>query len=133
MISKYCKKLKYQRRIVLVTDGKGLMDSDGAAEISKKIRQEGIELIVVYAKEFEKKSILISTGAWISTTLSMVTRKRTRSLKRFPVIVRKGDFVSADISSPRLLTRRLCGSLWTTVKVYLGPFNKLLRSWEFPG
>lgn len=51
MISKYCKKLKYQRRIVLVTDGRGLIDEDGAPEISKKIKQEGIELIVVYAKE----------------------------------------------------------------------------------
>jgi ATP-dependent DNA helicase 2 subunit 2 len=50
MISKYCKRLKYQRRIVLATDGQGPIDADGKAEISKKIKEDGIELIVVYAK-----------------------------------------------------------------------------------
>lgn len=51
MISRYCKKLKYQRRIVLVTDGRGFIDEDGVPEISKKMKQEGIELIVVYVKK----------------------------------------------------------------------------------
>ena len=83
MISKYCKKLKYQRRIVLVTDGKGFIDPDGATEISKKIKQEGIELIVVYAREFQHLSILTSVGAWTLTTWSMVLRKRTRKSTRF--------------------------------------------------
>lgn len=83
MISKYCKKLKYQRRIVLVTDGRGLIDEDGAPEISKKIKQEGIELIIVYAKELQFMPLLIPIGAWTLMTLSMVSRKRTRSFRRF--------------------------------------------------
>lgn len=83
MISKYCKKLKYQRRIVLVTDGKGVIDPDGATEISKKIKQEGIELIVVYANDFQHMPILTSVGAWTLMTLSMVSRKRTRIFTRF--------------------------------------------------
>ena len=48
MIAKYCKKLKYRRKIVLVTDARGVIDADDASEITKKIVAEGIELVVVY-------------------------------------------------------------------------------------
>jgi ATP-dependent DNA helicase 2 subunit 2 len=49
MITKHCKKLKWKRRIVLVTDGRGSMDADpdGIAEISKKVKEDEMELIVV--------------------------------------------------------------------------------------
>lgn len=47
MITKHCKRLKYQRRIVLVTDGRGPADPDQIIEITKKIKEEGIELIVM--------------------------------------------------------------------------------------
>ncbi|WEW60564.1 ATP-dependent DNA helicase yku80 [Emydomyces testavorans] len=47
MIIQYCKRLKYKRRIVLVTDGKGAMDSDGIDGIVSKIKEEGIELVVL--------------------------------------------------------------------------------------
>ena len=49
MIAKHCKKLKYRRKIVLVTSGRGELDADGIAEITKKIKQDDIELVVVYA------------------------------------------------------------------------------------
>ncbi len=49
MIAKYCKKLKYHRKIVLVTNGRGQLDADGIAEITKKIKQDDMELVVVYA------------------------------------------------------------------------------------
>lgn len=49
MIGAYCKKNKWRRRIVLVTDGRGPMDDDGLEDIVKKIKEEGIELIVLYA------------------------------------------------------------------------------------
>lgn len=49
MIAKYCKKLKYKRKIVLVTNGKGPMDLDGMDTIAEKIREEGIELVILYA------------------------------------------------------------------------------------
>ncbi|EGE01805.1 Ku family DNA helicase [Trichophyton equinum CBS 127.97] len=45
--AKYCKKLKYKRKIVLVTNGKGPMDLDGMDTISEKIREEGIELVIL--------------------------------------------------------------------------------------
>lgn len=47
MIVTYCKRLKYKRKIVLVTNGKGPMDSDGIDGIVSKIKEEGIELVIM--------------------------------------------------------------------------------------
>ncbi|CAO1599934.1 ATP-dependent DNA helicase yku80 [Xanthoria calcicola] len=49
MIIKYCKKLKYKRKIVLVTDGRGPLDADpdSVQEITNKIKQDNMELIIV--------------------------------------------------------------------------------------
>ena len=48
MITKYCKKLKYKRKIVLVTDARGYMDADDSSEIIKKIVSDDMELVVMY-------------------------------------------------------------------------------------
>lgn len=49
MITKYCKKLKYKRKIVLVTDGRGSLDADpdSVSEITKKIAQDDMELVIM--------------------------------------------------------------------------------------
>ncbi|KAL8946228.1 MAG: hypothetical protein Q9222_007348 [Ikaeria aurantiellina] len=49
MITKYCKKLKYKRKIVLVTDARGTLDADPASvsEITKKITQDDMELFIM--------------------------------------------------------------------------------------
>ncbi|KMU81909.1 Ku80 [Coccidioides immitis RMSCC 3703] len=47
MIVRYCKRLKYKRKIVLVTDGRSTMDSDGIDSIVSKIKEEGIELVIL--------------------------------------------------------------------------------------
>lgn len=47
MISTHCRKLQYQRRIVLVTDGRGLMDADGMGDIAGKIKEDNTELVVL--------------------------------------------------------------------------------------
>jgi ATP-dependent DNA helicase 2 subunit 2 len=47
MITAYCKKLKYQRKIVLVTNGRGSMDTDDIEEITKKMVNDEIELVVL--------------------------------------------------------------------------------------
>ncbi|KAL9005753.1 MAG: hypothetical protein Q9188_001464 [Gyalolechia gomerana] len=49
MITKYCKKLKYKRKIVLITDGRGPLDDDPASisEITKKIKQDDMELVII--------------------------------------------------------------------------------------
>ncbi|OJJ51346.1 hypothetical protein ASPZODRAFT_127412 [Penicilliopsis zonata CBS 506.65] len=47
MISSYTKRLKYKRKIVLVTNAEGLMNNDGIDEIAKKIKEDGIELVIL--------------------------------------------------------------------------------------
>ncbi|KAI9757355.1 MAG: ATP-dependent DNA helicase II subunit 2 [Candelina submexicana] len=47
MINKYCKKLKYRRTVVLVTNGRGSMDAGGIDEIAKKIKEDDIHLVVL--------------------------------------------------------------------------------------
>lgn len=49
MITKFTKNLKYKRKIVLVTDGRGSLDADpeGIAEIAKKIKADDMELVIL--------------------------------------------------------------------------------------
>lgn len=47
MIEDFAKKLKFQRKIVILTDARGFMDGDDLDEISKKLNQENIELVIV--------------------------------------------------------------------------------------
>ena len=47
MITKYCKKLKYHRKIVLVTNGHGALDADDLSEITQKIKEDSMELVVL--------------------------------------------------------------------------------------
>ncbi|KAI9679822.1 MAG: ATP-dependent DNA helicase II subunit 2 [Caeruleum heppii] len=47
MITAYCRKLKYRRKIVLVTNAKGQMDADDLPEITKKLTDDAIELVVL--------------------------------------------------------------------------------------
>ncbi|KAM0803465.1 SPOC like C-terminal domain-containing protein [Usnea florida] len=47
MITKHCKKLKYKRKIVLVTDGRGSMDADDISQITEKIKLDETELVVI--------------------------------------------------------------------------------------
>jgi len=47
MINIYTKKLKYKRKIVLVTNGRGLMDFDDMDEIAAKIKEDDMELVVL--------------------------------------------------------------------------------------
>lgn len=59
MITKHCKKLKYKRKIVLVTDGRGSMDADDMSQITEKINSDDMELMVMYVlyRNFEKMAI----------------------------------------------------------------------------
>jgi ATP-dependent DNA helicase 2 subunit 2 len=47
MIQEFTKKLKYNRKIILVTDGKGAMDAESLEDVSEKLNDTGIELIVM--------------------------------------------------------------------------------------
>lgn len=58
MIIIHCKKLKYKRRIVLVTDGKGPMNTDSLSEITKKIKEDNIELIILFVADAPPASVM---------------------------------------------------------------------------
>ena len=47
MIERFTKKLKYKRKIILVTDGEGSVDPDDFDDIAGKIKDCGIELTVL--------------------------------------------------------------------------------------
>lgn len=47
MIADHCKNLKYKKRIILVTNGLGVIDADDIDQISIKIRGDNIELIIL--------------------------------------------------------------------------------------
>jgi ATP-dependent DNA helicase 2 subunit 2 len=57
MIEEFTKKLKYNRKIILVTDGKGAMDADSLEDVTEKLNEVGIELIVMQVH-----------GLWIHTS-----------------------------------------------------------------
>ena len=52
MITKHCKKLKYKRKIVLVTDGRGSMDAEDIDHITEKIKSDEVELVVMYVLDW---------------------------------------------------------------------------------
>lgn len=47
MINDFTKKLKYRRKIVLVTDGRGHIDGDDIDDIAQKLNEDNIELLVL--------------------------------------------------------------------------------------
>lgn len=47
MITEKCKKLQYLRKIVLVTDARTSMQADDLSQITDKLKQDGIELVVL--------------------------------------------------------------------------------------
>lgn len=47
MIADKCKKLQYTRRIVLVTDARAAMETDDLSQITKKLQEDNIELILL--------------------------------------------------------------------------------------
>ncbi|KAK1089314.1 ATP-dependent DNA helicase yku80 [Friedmanniomyces endolithicus] len=47
MIAKECKKLKYERKIVLVTDARGPMQFDDLGDIITKLKEDNVQLVVI--------------------------------------------------------------------------------------
>jgi ATP-dependent DNA helicase 2 subunit 2 len=59
MIDRFTKKLKYNRKIILVTDALGPMDSDSLEEVANKLDASGIQLVVMSVAS-AKSNILVS-------------------------------------------------------------------------
>lgn len=58
MISNFCKKLKWIRKIVLVTNGSGFIDADDIEKIVDKFKEDDIEVIILYVFSWPFPSVL---------------------------------------------------------------------------
>lgn len=84
MITKYTRKLKYIRRIILVTDAQGTIEADGIEDIASKVKAEGIELMIVYVCTVHKEAYLLTAIVeLILMTLNMALRRKRKASKRF--------------------------------------------------
>lgn len=83
MITKYTKKLKYIRKIILVTDAQGSIEADGIEDIASKMKAEGIELMIMYVCTVQKEAYLLTVIAeLILMTLNMALRRKRKASKR---------------------------------------------------
>jgi len=48
MIEQFTKKLKFKRKIVLVTNGTGMMSDENLQDVIEKLLEINIELVVLY-------------------------------------------------------------------------------------
>lgn len=119
MITKFTKKLKYKRKIVLVTDGRGSLDADpdGIAEIAKKIKADDMELVILGVdfddpeygykeedKDFEKttnegtlKALVDDCGGVFGTMQEAIEELGIPRLKATrPVVSYKGQLTLGD-------------------------------------
>jgi ATP-dependent DNA helicase 2 subunit 2 len=48
LLMKYCKKLKYIKNILVITDGRGVTDWSQLDEIAQQINEENIKFSVLY-------------------------------------------------------------------------------------
>ena len=89
MLDDYCKKLKYRRRIVLVTSGRACMDDDGVDEIARKVGADGIELTIVYGSNVNHAALgtVMADGVWSADSTLMIrilaSRKKTRNRQKY--------------------------------------------------
>ena len=60
MIDTFTKKLKWIRKIVLVTDGQGPLDADDTEAIAKKMNDSGIQLTVLYVCLIFLQSVVLT-------------------------------------------------------------------------
>jgi ATP-dependent DNA helicase 2 subunit 2 len=80
MIDTFTKKLKWIRKIFLVTDGQGAMDADDVVDIAKKMNDSNIQLTILYVGSRLPSAEILLTKAlvvWILMIPITVSRKRT--------------------------------------------------------
>ncbi|KAL8727956.1 MAG: hypothetical protein Q9166_005721 [cf. Caloplaca sp. 2 TL-2023] len=123
MVTKYCKKLKYKRKIVLVTDGRGPLDADpdSIKEITNKIKQDNMELVIMqFAQNEQTFATLAESCDGIFGTLQQAVEelglprlKATRPVPSYKGKMTLGDpdkyesAASIDVERyPRTMVRR---------------------------
>lgn len=84
MINVYTKKLKYKRKICLVTNGEGAMSSEGLGDIAEKLKTDNIELVVLYGSRPRQTTFSTYSGleALISMILISALRRKTKMRRK---------------------------------------------------
>jgi ATP-dependent DNA helicase 2 subunit 2 len=77
MMDTFTKKLKWTRKIVLITDGLGEVDGDDLDDIAKKMNDSKIQLTVLYVRVALGNELPANwAGAWTLTMPNTALRKR---------------------------------------------------------
>lgn len=82
MVDTFTKKLKYIRRIVLLTDGQGDIDKDDMGSIVSKLNESKIELTVMLVTLCIYFLLLTAKVVSTSTTQSLAIKRRTNQTLR---------------------------------------------------
>ena len=53
LIMRYCRKLKYIKNVVVITDGRGATDWSQRDEIANQINQENINLSILFPPQYK--------------------------------------------------------------------------------
>ena len=132
MITKHCKKLKYKRKIVLVTDGRGSMDADDISQITEKIKSDEMELVVMYATDRKSRGWQLTASSGVDFDDPDYGFKEED--KDF------GKVFNHNQAIRHLLMRRYRHSMkqrselsWKTAMAFSEQCNKQSKSWAFPG
>lgn len=128
MITKHCKKLKYKRKIVLVTDGRGSMDADDISQITEKIKSDEMELVVMYVLDRQWRGRKLTTRSGVDFDDPDYGFKEE---DKDPEKVHHRD---QDIRKPLMRwyrqSMKQCSKLWLkTVMVFSGQCSKQSKSW----
>jgi hypothetical protein len=77
MINVFTKQLKYKRRVVMVTDGRGEMDDDGLSDITSKMKSDAIELVTLLVSD-----VLSITPAATDKIVVLTSTMRSTAFRR---------------------------------------------------
>lgn len=83
MMDTFTKKLKWVRKIIMITDGRGELDADDIGEISKKMDDSNIQLTVLYDEAIPR--CIGGADDLVASTLmipSMASKRRTNRQPR---------------------------------------------------
>ena len=73
LIMKYCKKLKYIKNVILITDASVPIDWSQSDEVAQQINAENIKILVLY---FSGRSFSNCVGELTLMTPSMVSKRK---------------------------------------------------------
>ena len=128
MITKHCKKLKYKRKIVLVTDGRGSMDADDITQITEKIKSDEVELVVMYVLDWQWRGRELTTCSGVDFDDPDYGFKEED--KDPEKVHHRDQHMGHSLMTWYRQPMKQCSALWLkTVMVFSGQCSKQSKSW----